>query len=62
MFEKIEEKMNDVVTAILEKPTGEITKSDYDILTCEFYRLKSKIDSVEQSKKMAEMIANLWSK
>jgi len=62
MFEKIESKMNEVVEAILKKPAAEITKSDYDILAGEFYRLKSKIDSVEQGKRMAEMVANLWTK
>lgn len=62
MFEKIESKMNEVVEAILKKPAAEITKSDYDILAGEFYRLKSKIDSVEQSKRMAEVFTNIWAK
>lgn len=56
MIEKIESKMTEVVEAILAKPAEDFTKSDFDILAGEFYRLKSKIDSVENSKRMMELL------
>lgn len=62
MIEQIESKMQEVISAILEKPSTEITKSEYDILSSEFFRLKSKIDTAESNKRMAEMLATLWSK
>lgn len=62
MLEKIESKMAEVVEFILAKPTSDFTKSDFDILTSEYGRLKMQIDSAEHSKKMAEMIASIWDK
>lgn len=62
MIEKIESKITEVVEAIIEKPANDFTKTDYDILAAEFYRLKSKIDAVENNKKMADMLTTLWIK
>ena len=62
MIERIESKMTEVVESILDKPTSEFTKSDFDILASEYGRLKMQIDSKEHSKKMAEMMASMWEK
>lgn len=62
MIEKIESKMSEVVEAILAKPTEDLTKSDFDILTAEWGRLKMQIDSMEHSKRMAEMVASILDK
>lgn len=62
MIERIESKMAEVVESILDKPTSEFTKSDFDILASEYGRLKMQIDSREHSKKMAEMMASMWEK
>lgn len=62
MIEKIERKMAEVVEAILAKPAEDFTKSDFDIIAMEYGRLKMQIDSKEQNKKMAEMIASIWEK
>lgn len=62
MIEKIESKMSEVVEAILAKPTEDFTKSDFDILTAEWGRLKMEIDNREHSKRMAEMISSIWDK
>lgn len=62
MIERIESKMAEVVESILDKPTSEFTKSDFDILASEYGRLKMQIDSKEHSKKMAEMMASMWEK
>lgn len=62
MIEKIEHKMTEVVEAILAKPAEDFTKSDFDIIAMEYGRLKMQIDSKEQNKKMAEMIASIWEK
>lgn len=62
MIEKIESKMSEVVEAILAKPTEDFTKSDFDILTAEWGRLKMKVDSQEYSKRMAEMVASILNK
>ena len=61
MIKQIESKMEEVVETILKKPTNEISKTDYEILASEYGRLKMKIDSAEHSKKMAEMMASVWS-
>lgn len=62
MIEKIEHKMTEVVEAILAKPAEDFTKGDFDIIAMEYGRLKMQIDSKEQNKKMAEMIASIWEK
>lgn len=62
MIEKIKAKMAEVVETILEKPTADFTKSDFDILASEYGRLKMEIDSAEHSKKMTEMLASMWTK
>lgn len=62
MIERIEHKMTEVVEAILAKPAEDFTKSDFDIIAMEYGRLKMQIDSKEQNKKMAEMIASIWEK
>jgi hypothetical protein len=62
MIEKIEHKMTEVVEAVLAKPTSEFTKSDFDVLSAEYNRLKFKIDSENQNKRMAEMMASIWAK
>lgn len=62
MIDKIESKMEEVVEFILTKPTSDFTKNDFDILSSEFFRLKTQIDSKEHSKKMAEMMASIWDK
>ncbi len=62
MIERIEHKMTEVVEAILAKPAKDFTKSDFDIIAIEYNRLKMQIDSKEQNKKMAEMIASIWEK
>lgn len=62
MLEQIENKIFAVVEAILAKPSDEFTKTDYEILASEYFRLKTRIDSLENSKKMTEMLANLWAK
>ena len=62
MIEKIKAKMAEVVETILEKPTADFTKSDFDILASEYGRLKMEIDSAENSKKMTEMLASIWTK
>lgn len=62
MIEEIEKKMSEVVRSILSKPASDFTKSDYDILASEHYRLKSAISSIEHSKKMAEIFADLYAK
>ena len=62
MIEKIKAKMAEVVETILEKPTVDFTKSDFDILASEYGRLKMEIDSAEHNKKMAEMLASMWNK
>lgn len=59
MIEKIENKITEVVEAILTKPAIDFTKSDFDILTMEYGRLKMQIDSKEKSKKMAEMMESI---
>ena len=62
MLDRIEEKIEEIVEAILAKPTAEFTKDDFDILVIEYGRRKMAIDSAEHSKKMAEMIAGIWEK
>ena len=62
MLEEIELKIEEIVRIILSKPTSEITKSDYEILTSECFRIKNKIDSVEHNKRMTEMLTALWTK
>lgn len=62
MIEEIEKKMSEVVRAILSKPANDFTKSDFDILSAEWGRLKMQIDNKEHSKKMAEMLASIWDK
>lgn len=62
MIEKIESKMAEVVETILAKPTSEFTKSDFDILSAEWGRLKMAIENKEHSKRMAEMVASIWDK
>lgn len=62
MIEEIEKKMSEVVQAILSKPTNDFTKSDFDILSAEWGRLKMQIDNREHSKRMAEMVASIWDK
>lgn len=62
MIEKIENKMTEVVEAILAKPAEDFTKSDFDILAAEWGRLKMAIDSEAQNKRMAEMMASIWTK
>lgn len=62
MIEKIEHKMTEVVEAILTKPAKDFTKSDFDILASEYGRLKMRIDSDAQNKRMAEMMASIWTK
>lgn len=62
MIERIESKMNEIVEAILAKPTSEFTKSDFDILSAEWGRLKMEIENKEHSKRMAEMVASIWDK
>lgn len=62
MIEKIEAKMNEIVEAVLAKPTSEFTKSDFDILSAEWGRLKMAIENKEHSKRLAEMVASIWDK
>lgn len=62
MIERIEHKMTEVVEAILAKPVEDFTKSDFDILASEYGRLKMRIDSEAQNKRMAEMMASIWTK
>ena len=62
MIERIESKMAEIVETILEKPTKDFTKNDFDILASEYGRLKMRIDSEEQKKRMAEMMATIWTK
>lgn len=62
MIERIEHKMTEVVEAILAKPAEDFTKSDFDILASEYGRLKMQIDSDAQNKRMAEMMASIWTK
>lgn len=62
MIEKIENKMTEVVEAILAKQAEDFTKSDFDILAAEWGRLKMEIDNREHSKRMAEMVASIWDK
>lgn len=62
MIERIEHKMTEVVEAILAKPAEDFTKSDFDILASEYGRLKMRIDSEAQNKRMAEMMASIWTK
>lgn len=62
MIERIESKMNEIVETILVKPASEFTKNDFDILASEYGRLKMKIDSEAQNKRMAEMVASIWTK
>lgn len=62
MIEIIESKISDIVCKIIEKPVEEIKKEDYDILSSELYRQKSKIESEAQGKRMTELLANMWVK
>ena len=62
MIKKIENKMAEVVEAILAKPAEDFTKSDFDILSAEWGRLKMAIENKEHSKRMAEMVASIWDK
>lgn len=62
MLEEIELKIEEIVRIILSKPTSEITKSDYDILTSECFRIKNKLDSAEHNKRLAEMMTSLLAK
>ena len=62
MIEKIENKMSEVVEAILAKPAEDFTKSDFDILSAEWGRLKMAIDNEACNKRMTEMLASMWKK
>ena len=62
MLKKIERKMTDVVEFILAKPAENFTKSDFDILSAEWWRLKMEIDNKEHGKRMEEMISNICDK
>ena len=62
MIERIESKINEIIEAVLAKPTSEFTKSDFDILSAEWGRLKMEIENKEHSKRMAEMVASIWDK
>ena len=62
MLEEIELKIEEMVRTILNKPAGELTKSDYEILTSECFRLHHRIDSEVQNKRMAEMLTTIWTK
>lgn len=55
MFNSVDEKINEIVTHILEKPTEEITLSDYKILKSEQsdYRFR------EREEKQNERFKNL---
>lgn len=58
----IESKIADIVGEIIDKPVEQITKADYDILSSELYRQKAKIESAEQSKRLAELMATVIAK
>lgn len=60
--ERLESKMTEIVDSILEKPIENISKSDFDILSAEYIRLKSKIDSEKHNKRMEEMLSLIMSK
>lgn len=62
MIERIEAKMQEVVEAILAKPANDFTRVDFEILSGEYFRLKSKLDSAESAKKMKEMLSNMLDK
>lgn len=62
MIDVIESKITDVVNRIIDKPVEQITKEDYDILVSEYNRLTFKINSENQSKRMAELMASVWAK
>lgn len=62
MIERIESKINEIIEAVLAKPTSKFTKSDFDILSAEWGRLKMEIENKEHSKRMAEMVASIWDK
>lgn len=57
MIERIEAKMQEVVESILAKPANDFTRVDFEILSGEYFRLKSKLDSAESNKRMTEMLS-----
>lgn len=59
MFDRIENKLAEVVEAILNKPASEFTKNDYDILSNELYKIHQKERFGEQNKKMMEMLTDM---
>ena len=62
MIERIEAKMQEVAEAILAKPANDFTRVDFEILSGEYFRLKSKLDSAESNKRMTEMLSAVLAK
>ena len=54
MKEKIENKIAEIIDAIVEKGAGTITKDDYDILAAELKRIIYNEELKEKNKKIAE--------
>ena len=58
MKEHIEEKINEIIKYIIEKPAGEITLDDYTILTNERHDIRSREAQAANGKRMAELMAS----
>lgn len=58
MKEKLENKIDDVLNYIINKPVEEITHEDYGILSSELRDIRFREGEAERSRKMAELMAN----
>ena len=57
MKERIEEKIEDIVQVIINKPSNKITLDEYTILAAELRDIRFRESQADSGKRMAELMA-----
>ena len=62
MIDKLESKIKEYINIILQKDVREMTKEDYDVISYEYFKQKTMLDSYEQNNKLLETVCSVLSK
>lgn len=57
MKEQLEEKIEEIIQVIINKPSNEITLDDYNILSSELRDIRFREEQLENSSRLRELLA-----